>query len=99
MCTSVVACIFDPPGFLAPLSLKLKHCSWDALIRADFRSLWVHYFNFIEEMRDVYYVWCKIDDDAVRPSVRLWILCNTSPCGAWLLRPILGMKRETVLGV
>ena len=43
-CTSVMARIFDPPGFLAPLSLKLKYDlrklieaepSWDTPISAD----------------------------------------------------------------
>ena len=102
MCTSVMARIFDPPGFLAPLTLKLKYDlrkliladeSWDGTISADLRSLWIDNFKFIEEMRDVCYVRCKIPIDALRPTVRLWILCDASPCGGLIVAAYSGNQR------
>ena len=99
----MVARIFDPPGFLAPLCLKLKHDlrklieadpSWDGSIRADLRSLWISNFKFIEEMRDIKYVWCMVPEDAVRPTVRIWILCDASPSGGLIIAAYSGNERR-----
>ena len=90
MVTSVVARIFDPPGFLAPLSLKLKHDlrklieadpNWDTQLSPNLRELWISNFKFIEEMRDIKYVRCMVPEDALRPTVRIWLLCDASPSG------------------
>ena len=103
MCTSVVARIFDPPGFLAPLALKLKHdlrkllevdSSWDSAISPELRSLWITNFKFIEEMRDICYVRCKIPVDARRPTVRIWILCDASPSGGLVIAAYSGNERS-----
>ena len=59
MTTSVVARIYDIPGLLAPLSLKLKFDlrklivadpGWDTVISAELRQMWVENFKFIESM-------------------------------------------------
>ena len=103
MCTSVMARIFDPPGFLAPLSLKLKHdlrklievdSSWDNAIIPELRRLWIEDFKFIEEMRDIQYVRCRIPEDALRSTVRLWLLCDASPCGGMIITAYSGNERR-----
>ena len=85
MCTSVSARIYDIPGFTAPLSLKLKYDlrelikedpSWDNPISSSLRAKWIENFKLIEELRDVLYVKCPIPEDALRPSVRIWILSD-----------------------
>ena len=64
MCTSVTARIYDIPGKLAPLTLRLKHDlrklidvdpDWDSPISFNFRERWIQNFKMIEEMRDVQY--------------------------------------------
>ena len=35
----------------------------------------------IEELRDVLYVRCHITPDALRPTVRLWLLCDAADGG------------------
>ena len=103
MCTSVVARMFDPPGFLAPLTLKLKHDlrkliladdSWDNSISTDLRSLWISNFKFIDQMRDVCYVRCRIPSDALRPTVHLWVLCDASSCGGIIIAAYSGNQRR-----
>ena len=97
-----MARIFDPPGFLAPLSLKLKYdlrklieaeSSWDTPISADLRRIWINNFKFIEEMRDIYYVRCKIPENALRPTVRIWILCDASPSGGLIVAAYSGHEK------
>ena len=61
MCASVTARIYDVPGILAPLILKLKYDlrkiievnpGWDNPINSNLRRLWIENFRFIEEMRE-----------------------------------------------
>ena len=102
MSTSVVARIFDVPGFLAPLMLKLKYdlrkileadSSWDNSLSDSMRSMWIQNFKFIEDMRDVLYVRCKIPENALRSTVRIWILCDASPCGGIIVSAYSGHER------
>ena len=103
MCTSVAARIYDVPGLLAPLTLKLKFDlrklilvdpSWDASIPDNLRQLWIQNFKFIEEMRDILYVRCRIPEDAVRCTVRLWLLCDGSPDGGMIVTAYSGCERK-----
>ena len=75
-CTSVVARIYDTQGLLAPLMLKFKNDlrnlikvqpSWTELIPLDHRAIWVNNFKTIEDLRDLMYIRCTIQSDAVRP--------------------------------
>ena len=90
MCTSVAARIFDVPGKLSPLALRLKHDlrklikadpDWDHPISVSLRERWIQNFKIIEELRDVLYVRCPIPSDALRTSVRLWLLCDGADGG------------------
>ena len=102
MCTSVVARIYDIPGLLAPLSLKLKfdlrkliHADpgWDTVMSAELRQLWISNFKFIEDVRDILYVRCKVPVDAIRCSVRIWLLCDGSPDGGIIITAYSGCER------
>ena len=106
MATSVSARIYDVPGLLAPLLLKLKFDlrklilvdpGWDASMSVELRRLWVDNFKFIEEMRDVMYVRCRVPVDAVRCSVRLWLLCDGSPDGGMVVTAYSGFERSNGL--
>ena len=103
MCASVTARIYDVPGILAPLILKLKYDlrkiievnpGWDTPINSNLRSLWIENFRFIEEMRDVMYVRCQIPADALRCTVRFWLLCDASPDGGILIQAYSGHERK-----
>ena len=85
MYTSVTARIFDPPGKVAPLALRLKFdlrklieidLDWDKPISGNMRQRWIENFKMIEELRDVLYVRCPIPTYALRPTVRIWLLCD-----------------------
>ena len=102
MCSSVAARIYDVPGLLAPLSLKLKfdlrkliqeNPDWDAPCSLSLRQLWIENFLFIEEMRDILYVRCKVPTDALRCTVRLWLLCDGSPDGGMIIAVYSGCER------
>ena len=102
MCTSVAARIYDVPGLLAPLSLKLKFDlrkliladpSWDTPISDSLRRLWIMNFKFIEEVRDILYVRAKVPEDALRCTVRLWLLCDGSPDGGMMVTAYSGCER------
>ena len=103
MCTSVSARIYDIPGFTAPLSLKLKYDlrelikedpSWDNPISSSLRAKWIENFKLIEELRDVLYVKCPIPEDALRPSVRIWILSDAAPDGGIIVSAHAGCERR-----
>ena len=103
MCTSVSARIYDIPGFTAPLSLKLKYDlrelikedpSWDNPISSSLRAKWIENFKLIEELRDVLYVKCPIPEDALRPSVRIWILSDAAPDGGIIISAHAGCERR-----
>ena len=90
MCTSVAARLYDNPGKLAPLTLRIKHdlrklidvdSDWDNPISGHFRERFIENFKMIEEMRDVLYVRCPIPTDALRPTVRLQLLCDGADGG------------------
>ena len=102
MCSSVSARIYDVPGLLAPLTLKLKYDlrklihsdpGWNTPCSAELRQLWIQNFHFIEELRDVLYVRCKIPTDALRCTVRLWFLCDGSPDGGMIITAYSGCER------
>ena len=85
MYTSVTARIFGPPGKVAPLALRLKFdlrklieidSDWDKPISGNMRQRWIENFKMIEELRDVLYVRCPIPTYALRPTVRIWLLCD-----------------------
>ena len=54
-------------------------------------------FKFIETMRDILYIRCKIPEDALRTSVRLWILCDASPSGGIIVIAYSGHERKNGL--
>ena len=98
----MAARIFDVPGLVAPLSLKLKFdlrklilvdANWDTAISAELRLTWLEDFKFIEEMRDIMYVRCRVPVDAARSSVRLWLLCDGSPDGGMVVTAYSGFER------
>ena len=102
MCSSVSARIYDVPGLLAPLLLKLKFdlrklihfdSGWDTPISDDLRQLWLQNFMFIDEMRDLLYVRCKVPVDALRCTVRMWLLCDGSPDGGMIITAYSGCER------
>ena len=106
MSTSVVARIFDVPGLLAPLSLKLKFDlrkvlevdpSWDSSFSSSLREMWIKNFKFIDKMRDILYIRCKIPEDALRTSIRLWILCDALPSGGIIVSAYSGHERKNGL--
>ena len=103
MCASVSARIYDIPGLTAPLQLRLKfdlrkilefNSDWDMPMPTELRQIWIENFLFIEEMRDVLYVRCKIPDDAIRCTVRLWFLCDASPDGGMVVTVHYGHQRK-----
>ena len=103
MCSSVAARIYDVPGLLAPLTLKLKFDlrkiilvdpSWDTALSSELRRVWLEDFRFIEEMRDVMYVRCKVPTDALRCSLRLWLLCDGSPDGGMVVTAYSGFEKS-----
>ena len=90
MCTSVAARIYDNPGKLAPLTLRLKYDlrklikfdpGWDTPIPTHLRARWIENFKLIEDVRDILYVRCPIPSDALRHTVRLWLLCDGADGG------------------
>ena len=94
MCTSVTARIFDIPGKVAPLALRLKHDlrklidmdpDWDKAISESMRLRWIENFKIIEDLRDVLYMRCPIPATALRPTVRLWLMCDGAPSGGMLI--------------
>ena len=106
ICTSVSARIYDVPGLLAPLTLKLKFdlrkliladASWDSTISDSLRKLWIENFKFIETVRDILYVRCKVPEDALRCTVRLWLLCDGSPDGGMIVTAYSGCERSNGL--
>ena len=102
MCTSVTARIYDIPGKLAPLALRLKHDlrklidvdpDWDNAISESLRFRWIENFKMIEELREVLYVRCPIPEDALRPTVRLWLMCDGAPSGGMLITAHSGNEK------
>ena len=103
MCTSVAARLYDIPQKLAPLHLRLKYDlrkliqedpSWDNPISKVLRARWVENFQMIEDLRDVLYVRCPIPEDAIRPTVRLWLLCDAADdCGGMIVSVYSGHER------
>ena len=102
MCSSVSARIYDVPGLLAPLLLKLKFDlrkliqedpGWDVPCSEALRQLWVENFQFIENMRDILYVRCKVPNDAKRCTVRIWFLCDGSPDGGMIIAAYSSFQR------
>ena len=94
MCSSVTARIYDIPGLVAPLVLKLKFdirrlieagLDWDTPMSEELRQRWIQNFEFIEEMRDVLYIRCRIPPDAKRCTVVIWLQCDTSPGGGIII--------------
>ena len=94
MCTSVTARIYDIPGLVAPLALKLKfdlrklikaEPEWHKPVGEGLRQVWIENFQFIEEMRDIMYVRCQIPVDAKRCTALLWFLCDASPDGGIII--------------
>lgn len=90
MCTSVTCRLFDIPGKIAPLTLRLKHDlrkiiqadpDWHNPIAFNFRGRWIQNFKMIEELRDVLYVRCPIPSDALRPTVRIILQCDGADGG------------------
>ena len=90
MCTSVTYRLYDPTQMLAPLHLRLKHDlrkilkidpGWDVPISAELRLRWIENFRMIEDLREILYVRCHIPEDALRPTVRVWLLCDTAEGG------------------
>ena len=89
-CSSVSARIYDLAGKLAPLTLRLKYDlrqliksnpDWDDPISPQLRQRWIQNFKMIDEMRDILYVRCPIPSDALRPTVRILILCDGAKGG------------------
>ena len=58
------------------------------------RSLWIENFHFIEEMRDILYIRCKIPEDSLRTSVRLWLVGDASPSGGIIICAYSGHERR-----
>ena len=90
MCTSVAARLYDIPQKLAPLHLRLKYdlrklikvdSSWDNPISTQLRARWVENFQKIEDLRDVLCICCPVPVDALRPTVRLLLLCDAADGG------------------
>ena len=85
------------------MSLKLKHDlrklieadpNWDTQLSPNLRELWISNFKFIEEMRDIKYVRCMVPEDALRPTVRIWLLCDASPSGGLIVCAYSGNERK-----
>ena len=90
MCTSVAYRLYDPTLMLAPLHLRLKHDlrkilkvdpGWDVPISAELRLRWIENFRMIEDLREILYVRCHISEDALRPTARVWLLCDSAEGG------------------
>ena len=59
--------------------------------------MWLKNFKFIDKMRDILYIRCKIPEDALRTSVRLWILCDALPSGGIIVSAYSGHERKNRL--
>ena len=90
MCTSVTCRIYDIPGKLAPLTLRLKHDlrklikvdpDWNNPISDTLRLRWIENFHMIEDLRDVMYVRCNIPSDALRKTIRIWLKADAADGG------------------
>ena len=102
MCTSVPARLYDITQKLAPLHLRLKHDlrklikinpSWDAQISAELRQRWIENFQLIEDVRDILYIRCPITEDALRPTVRIWLKCDAAD-GGMIIVAYFGHERQ-----
>ena len=49
------------------------------------RLRWIENFKIIEDLRDVLYMRCPIPENALRPTVRLWLLCDGAPSGGLII--------------
>ena len=105
MCSSVTARKYDILGKAAPLDLRLKNDlrklilvdnDWDKPISKELRSKWVENFTILEDIRDIIYVRSSIPDDALRTSVRLWLLCDGAEDGM-MITCHLGHERKNGL--
>ena len=94
MCTSVTCRIYDIPGKLAPLTLRLKHDlrklikvdpDWNNPISDNLRLRWIENFHMIEDLRDVMYVRCNIPSDALRKTVRIWLKADAADGGLMIV--------------
>ena len=56
--------------------------------------MWLDDFQFIEDVRDIMYVRCRVPVDALRCSVRLWLLCDGSPDGGIIVTVYSGFERS-----
>ena len=78
--------------------LILVDNDWDKPISKELRSKWVENFTILEDIRDIIYVRSSIPDDALRTSVRLWLLCDGAEDGM-MITCHLGHERKTGYGV
>ena len=84
------------------LALRLKNYlrriinidpDWDTAISESLRLRWIQNFQIIHEMKDVIYVRCPIPEDALRPTVRLWMMCDGAPSGGMIITANSGNER------
>ena len=102
MCTSVAARIYDNVGKLAPMTLRLKYdlrkliandSGWDTPIPTHLRERWIQNFEMIEDLREILYVRCPIPSDALRHTVRIWLLCDGAD-GGMIISAYSGHERQ-----
>lgn len=78
LCASKVAEVFDPLGWVTPITsgfkvdinqLTLRSLDWDDQIPDDLRQIWISNFEMMQELKDIRYKRAVVPEDAVNTDI------------------------------